>query len=577
MNRIKFAASTLAAAVTMLFAASASHAGTLLAPNYGDNQVASYSVANGTGTAVPGSPFGFVGPPNASGLIAFAGTPDGTRGAAAFLFEGGYQGVTIAPGGEIAAAQTTLSGAEGTSIAISPISSRAYIATRDLGFGLRIYDFSASGAMNEIAGSPAAAGEEYYEVAITPDGKYLFAVSAAGVTRYVINADGSVSSLGLTGPAGVYRLQVSPDGRFMFGLNADSSAMQSYAIGADGSLAPIEAEGLAGNTDSAFTVSPDGKFLFVPNPSADVVQVLTVANDGSMTVTSASGGISEPQTAVTSVDGRFLYVGDDDFAGLGLKVATIGPDGTLGAWTPLFPWTMSTAARISFRTAQAPIAVLSEARRVAPGKGARFDASRTTIPLGSLGRFEWNFGDGTIVADGGATPTHKYAKAGVYDVTVRAHDSDGCSTQLIHTGQTTLCNGGPQAVSSIKFDTLPLVSRLRVKPSKFKRRSRKARITFRLSERANARVIVQRRTAGRRVGKSCRKATRRNRRRAKCVRWVRTGRIVKRRARAGSNTYRFRGKIGRKTLNRGSYRMAVYAVDSAKGRSSTVYRRFRVR
>jgi len=579
MNSVKRLSLAVFAASTMLLATQSAGAGTLIAPDYGDDVVSTYSVANGTGSIVAGSPFSFIGPPNASGLLAIAGTPDGTRAAATFFFpsQGGYQGLTIAPGGEIAAAQNTAAGAEGTSIAISPTTSRAYVATRSLGFGLRIYDFTAAGAMEEIAGSPAAPLEEFYEVVITPDGRHLFAVSAAGISRFAVNPDGSVVPLG-AGPAGIYRLQVSPDGRFLFGGSAFSAEMHSFAIAPDGSLSPVGTVGLAALSDEAFTVSPDGRFLFVPNSNADVVEVLAVASSGSLSVVGASQSIDNPQTAVTSVDGRFLHVGADQITpALGLKVASIDANGVLGPWTPLFPWYMSTAARISFRAAQAPTAAVAAGKPVAPGKPAQFDASKTTIALGSLGRFEWDFGDGTVVADGGATPTHQFPKAGVYDVKVRAHDSDGCSTQKIHTGQSMLCNGGPQAEATVKFDTLPVLSSLKVSPKNFKRKSKKARFRYRLNEKATVTLRVYKPTKGRKFGKSCRKQTSKNRKRKKCTRWVRVGPTLTHRGKIGANSLKFRGKVKRRVLKRGKYRVTAFAVDPAKGKSALKTARFRVR
>lgn len=578
MNSAKRLFLAVFATSTMLFAAQSAGAGTLIAPDYGENAVSTYSVANGAGSIVAGSPFSFVGPPNASGLIALTGTPDGTRAAATFLFQGGFQGLTVAPGGEIAAAQNTVAGAEGTAIAISPTTSRAYVATRDLGFGLRIYDISAAGVMEEIAGSPAAPLQEFYEVVITPDGRHLFATNEAGISRFSVNPDGSLVSLGAADPAGVYRLQVSPDGRFLFGGHAVSAQMKSFAIAADGSLSPVDTEGLAALSDEHFTVSPDGRFLFVPNDNADIVEVLAVAGDGSLSVVDTSETISNPQTAVTSVDGRFLYVGADQFTpALGLKVASIDANGVLGPWTPLFPWYMSTAARISFRAAQAPTAAVSAGKPVVPGKSAQFDASKTTIALGSLGRFDWDFGDGTLVADGGANPTHKFAKAGVYDVKVRAHDSDGCSTQKIHTGHSVLCNGGPQAEATVKFDTLPVLSSLKVSPKTFKRKSKKARFRYRLNEKATVTLRVYKPTKGRKYGKSCRKQTSKNRNRKKCTRWVRVGPTLTHRGKVGANSLTFRGKVKRRVLPRGSYRVTAFAVDSAKGKSVLKTARFRVR
>ncbi|MCC5841649.1 MAG: PKD domain-containing protein, partial [Opitutales bacterium] len=55
-----------------------------------------------------------------------------------------------------------------------------------------------------------------------------------------------------------------------------------------------------------------------------------------------------------------------------------------------------------------------------------FDASASTAATGaSIVRYDWNFGDGTVLADGGATPGHTYTATGTYNATVTITDSAG--------------------------------------------------------------------------------------------------------------------------------------------------------
>jgi hypothetical protein len=62
-----------------------------------------------------------------------------------------------------------------------------------------------------------------------------------------------------------------------------------------------------------------------------------------------------------------------------------------------------------------------------------------------LPRYDWEFGDGQTAPDGGPTPNHTYAKPGTYQAKLTLTDSEGCSTQLIFTGQTAYCNGSSSA------------------------------------------------------------------------------------------------------------------------------------
>jgi PKD domain-containing protein len=67
-------------------------------------------------------------------------------------------------------------------------------------------------------------------------------------------------------------------------------------------------------------------------------------------------------------------------------------------------------------------------------------------------RYDWDFGDGLTVPDGGPTPTHVYTVPGTYTVTLVVTDNEGASTATIFTGGTVLGNGTPGAVSSRQIE-----------------------------------------------------------------------------------------------------------------------------
>jgi hypothetical protein len=99
---------------------------------------------------------------------------------------------------------------------------------------------------------------------------------------------------------------------------------------------------------------------------------------------------------------------------------------------------------------------------------------------------------------------------------------------------------------------------------------------FRLSEAATVKIAIQRALPGRRVGKSCRRATRKLRKRRKCTRYVARGTLTRRNLKAGSRRVSFSGRIGRSALKVGGYRATVSATDAAKNRSRTRRTSFRV-
>ena len=56
-----------------------------------------------------------------------------------------------------------------------------------------------------------------------------------------------------------------------------------------------------------------------------------------------------------------------------------------------------------------------------------FDGSESTDPDGTIAFYDWGFGDGTVLLDAGPTPTHTYAAAGLYNVTLSVMDDGGAT------------------------------------------------------------------------------------------------------------------------------------------------------
>jgi hypothetical protein len=109
-------------------------------------------------------------------------------------------------------------------------------------------------------------------------------------------------------------------------------------------------------------------------------------------------------------------------------------------------------------------------------------------------------------------------------------------------------------------DAAPAFSRLKVSPARF-RQGKLTRISFRLSEAARVSLTFERKLAGRRVRGRCTKPSRVAR--PNCTRYVRAGKKLTVRGKAGTNTLGFRGS----GLAAGSYRLTLVAKD-ATGKSS---------
>jgi len=144
----------------------------------------------------------------------------------------------------------------------------------------------------------------------------------------------------------------------------------------------------------------------------------------------------------------------------------------------------------------------------------------------------------------------------------------------------------PAPISSIR----PTISKLKLSKKRFRvgdkrtavvaqKRNRRGgkpvavgtTIRFTLSAAADVRISFERKAAGRRSGGRCVKPKPRLRSKKRCTRWIERGKALTRKGlSAGTQKIAFSGRIGRKALKPGAYRLTVVA--STAGRSSKAIR-----
>jgi virginiamycin B lyase len=100
-------------------------------------------------------------------------------------------------------------------------------------------------------------------------------------------------------------------------------------------------------------------------------------------------------------------------------------------------------------------------------------------------------------------------------------------------------------------------------------------IRYTLSEKATVKLRFERKLAGRRRGRKCVKPRRSLRRKRRCTRHKHAGTLT-RSSKQGKNSVKFSGRIGRKALKRGRYRLVVTATDTAGNKSKAKRLSFRV-
>lgn len=568
MSRRFCLATLVVAAFLAAFSASALGAARFYTPDYGSStpeEIGGFDLGgDGSLTPIPGSPFP-AEEAGLGGLWKLAFTPDGTRAISGFFFTGGVQAYRVPPSGVFESAGATPM-ASATSVAISPDGRFAFLPTREFGAtmpaeGIRRFAIGADGSLMPL--TPAGGSGEYGDVAITPDGRFLFAVASNQIERFAIGADGSLNSLGMTSAPGAKLLAMAADGRFLFAKvsGGSSSGVTSFAIGADGGLQQAGEPALVADSFTRlFAVAPDGRHLYLADSNSNAIHAVAIADDGVPSVV-GSMPIVDPESVGVSPDGRFLvyYRGGGSENALG--VASIGPDGvpvSLGRETP---WNTGEPEPLVFQPHPAPIASFG-AKPGAAGAASRFDAGASV----RAARYDWDFGDGTKLPDGGSAPSHVYAKAGVYPVTLTVTDGSGCSARQIYDGHSTVCPGGTATTTAVTIDTLPALSNLKTKPKKFRAKPKgKAKgkfgttFRYRASEAASVRFTVERKL----------------KKKGKRARFIRVS-FLTQKAKAGANKLKWNGRLKGKPLSAGSYRATVIATDKAGGRSTAKTVGFRI-
>ena len=184
----------------------------------------------------------------------------------------------------------------------------------------------------------------------------------------------------------------------------------------------------------------------------------------------------------------------------------------------------------------------------------------------------WSFGDGA--SGSGGAPTHAFARAGRYTVTVTATDAAGNASA--QSGAVAVASASA-ASGTVRIASASMTHRtFRVGRSSTaltgrtagRRRARRIPVgtTFRFAlfvprtlvagPPAIVRIAIARATVGRLSGHRCVKPTRKLARHRRCTRFVAVG-TLRRTAHDGANKVAFSGRIGRKALKPGAYRATL--------------------
>jgi Ca2+-binding RTX toxin-like protein len=447
----------------------------------GSQNITALSIgANGALTPVAGSPFSTGG----SIVEGLAITPDARRVYVVSFGTNDVRGFNVAANGTLSSTPGSPFGGATNPLGVIPAPDGSRVYVWNHGSSIGSWAIGATGALAQVAGSPFAVpglNTNPFAGSAAPNGQFLYApnenstetvVGCSGtcevnrVSAYSVSSTGQLASIqgsgvitgSLTNAGGPnpFGSAITPDGRFVYVSNPEDGTfgtISAFAVNTDGTLssqlAGFPLSTAPGNHPLAMVVSPDGRFLYVATRVTNSVNAYSIGTTGALTAVPgspfATGGTNGKALALTP-DGRRLYVSNNGSNNVsGFNVAMNGALTLI----PGSPWatggTNPDLESIVITPNQAPSA--SFAVVAAPhGQPTRFDAaSSADADGGTIARYSWDFGDGTTDPDGGPTPTHVYAAAGTYAVTLTVTDNEGCSTERIFTGKAMLCNGQPTA------------------------------------------------------------------------------------------------------------------------------------
>lgn len=333
---------------------------------------------------------------------------------------------------------------------------------------ISVFSVADDGTLTLVPSSPVSIGiKDPRAVVVSPDGRFVYVTGRRGplgpppsnadtaIAALTISPDGSLhtitgSPLYLAGQVNSFGASITPDGTHMYVAQPNGDKIHGFDLnpttGAPTVMAgsPFQA---AGDTPIELAVEPGGEQLWVSEAFGKSVEGFAIdPTTGSLTqdvdpviVAGQTDGIA------VSPDGAFLYdsllADPGAVEGFSINGAALQPlDGT--------PYPTGGAFPSFFSVGITPTQTPDAAFKAAGGKANRplpFDASRTTVAGGFPTRFDWDFGDGFTLGNGGPTPTHVYLEDGTYDVelTVRndcaldAEFTDGVAS----VGSAVYCNG----------------------------------------------------------------------------------------------------------------------------------------
>lgn len=355
-------------------------------------------------------------------------SPDGSR---AYVANKGSNTVSVIDTATQAVVANVGVGKEPDGIAVSPKGSFAYVSN----FGDESVSLIST-ATNSVPIGPISVGKEPEGVAISPDGSSAFVARRSGGVAVLSTASNQVAGA-VVDPFKPSRIALGPRGGRGFVTNAETASVTAFEPGSATTVgAPIP----VGTQPAGIAIEPSGRIAYVASPAGGSVTPI----DTSLDSLAGPPNVAFPGATGIAIapDGLHGYVTDGSGAAVTVLDTAAGTAaGSIGVGAK--------PTGVAVVPDQGPRASLfiSPARPRAK-KVVTFRASGSTDADGKIANYLWDFGDGSHAEGPQPTRTHRYRKRGEYVVALRTVDEEGCSAEVVYTGQTASCNGSAAAIAT---------------------------------------------------------------------------------------------------------------------------------
>ncbi len=230
--------------------------------------------SDGTLTAMNGSPFA------ASNSYASIAVDPQAR----FVFAGqaaaaGIQGFSIAFNSGVLTATGGVVGTTGNPVRMTEDPTGKFLYVAEGASGVDVFTIASGGTLTNVQNVPLAAAN-----GIAVSSKFAYVADGSnGVFAYTINATtGQLTAVGAAVAAGnnPSNVAISPNGAFVFVTNQDSNDVSAYTVdGSTGALTLVTGSPFgAGTGPMAVTVDPSSRYVYVTNKTAGTVSIFTIGS-----------------------------------------------------------------------------------------------------------------------------------------------------------------------------------------------------------------------------------------------------------------------------------------------------------